>query len=108
MDIEQLKLVLETLQGLGHETSTLAMIWLSLTYGTEVLGWLIAAGVITYVCRLFYSACTTESQEQFFKEMRDHLGTGTSGPLTNRELRDTKNAIRVLVAEKNARTHGDS
>lgn len=98
MDIEQLKLVLETLQGLGHETSNLAVLWLSLKYGTMVLGWLISVGVIVYVATLIYRAATSDTDESFFKAMRDQLGTGTRGGLSRRELDATQQAIRELVA----------
>lgn len=107
MDIEQLKLVLETLQGLGHETSNLTVIWLSLKYGTMVLGWLLSVGVIVYVTTRIYRAVTSGTDEAFFGAMRDQLGTGRRGALTRDELHDTKRAIRTLVSEYVTRKEGE-
>jgi hypothetical protein len=103
MDIEQLKLILETLQGVGHEAGNLAVLYLWLQFAGSAFGYLCTAGVLLGAVGLVYKAIKFAYGEDaygyFFREMRDQLGTGISGPLSNSERDRTMNAIRQLVAK---------
>jgi hypothetical protein len=103
MEIEQLKLILETLQGVGHEAGNLAVLYLWLKFAGSAFGYLCAAGVLMGVVGLVYKAIKFAYGEDaygyFFREMRDQLGTGISGPLSTSERDRTMNAIRQLVAK---------
>ena len=107
MEIEQLKLILETLQGVGHEAGNLAVLYLWLQFGASALGnvsmlvFLLGAGYLIY--KGIRMGTGGDVCEQFLCEMRDQLGTGISGPLSNSERQRTMLAIRALVAEKRAK-----
>ena len=104
MDIEQLKLILETLQGVGHEAGNLAVLYLWLQFGSSILGHLTLASVFIGLFYVIYRAIRMGTGgdvcENFMREMRDHLGTGISGSLSVSERDRTMAAIRALVAEK--------
>jgi hypothetical protein len=104
MDIEQLKLILETLQGVGHEAGNLAVLYLWLQFGSSALTNLSFVGVFVGVGWIIFKAIKMGSGvdvcENFIREMRDHLGTGISGSLSVSERDRTMAAIRALVAEK--------
>lgn len=107
MDIEQLKLILETLQGVGHEAGNLAVLYLWLQFGSSALTNLSFAGVFVGAGYLIYKGIRMGSGvdvcERFLCEMRDQLRTGTGGHLTDGERHLTMNVIRALVAEKRAK-----
>ena len=104
MEIEKLKLILETLQGVGHEAGNLAVLYLWLQFGASALGnvsmlvFLLGAGYLIY--KGIRMGTGGDVCEQFLIEMRDQLGTGISGPLSTSERDRTMNALRQLVAEK--------
>ena len=104
MDIEQLKLILETLQGVGHEAGNLAVLYLWLQFGASALGYLTATCVVLGIGWIIFKAIKMGSGvdvcENFIREMRDHLGTGISGSLSVSERDRTMAAIRALVVEK--------
>jgi len=107
MEIEQLKLILETLQGVGHEAGNLAVLYLWLQFiggvltNLSVLG--IFLGLFYFIYRAIRMGTGGDVCEEFVRDMRDQLGTGISGPLSNSERYRTMNAIRALVAEKRAK-----
>ena len=107
MEIEQLKLILETLQGVGHEAGNLAVLYLWLQFAASALGnvsmlvFLLGAGYLIY--KGIRMGTDGDVCEQFLRDMRDQLGTGISGPLSNSERQRTMLAIRALVAEKRAK-----
>lgn len=107
MDIEQLKLILETLQGVGHEAGNLAVLYMWLQFGASALTNLSFAGVLVGAGYLIYKGIRMgvggDASERFLCEMRDQLRTGTSGCLTDDERHRTTDAIRALVAEKRAK-----
>jgi hypothetical protein len=106
MEIEQLKLILETLQGVGHEAGNLAVLYLWLQFVGGVLTNLSFAGVFVGIGYFIYKGVRMnvdhDEVEAFLREMRDHLGTGTAGPLTDHERQCTISALRMLVAKEKA------
>jgi hypothetical protein len=103
MDIEQLKLILETLQGVGHEAGNLAVLYLWLQFAGGVLTNLSAIAVLLGVTYLIYKAIMIsqghDETEAFLCEMRDQLGTGVRGLLSRDERQRTTTALRKLVAK---------
>jgi hypothetical protein len=103
MDIEQLKLILETLQVVGHETGYLAALYLWLQFAGGVFTNLSFVGVMGGAGYVIYKGVMIsmghDEAKAFLREMRDQLGTGTSGVLTDDERQRTILKMRQLVAE---------
>jgi hypothetical protein len=106
MDIEQLKLILETLQGVGHEAGNLAVLYLWLQFIGGVLTNLSVIGIFLGLFYFIYKSVRMsnghDEVDAFFREMRDQLGTGTYGTLTTDERQRTMTALRKLVAKEKA------
>ena len=104
MEIEQLKLILETLQGVGQEAGSLAVLYLWLKFGSSVIGHLFFAGGVVGVAYIVYRSIRlgtgADSADQFLRDMRDQLRTGPGGNLTEEERHRTIAALRQLVAKE--------
>ena len=46
MNIEELKLILETINSVSHDASTAAIWWMALHYGSMVFGWILFASTV--------------------------------------------------------------
>ena len=103
MEIEQLKLILETLQGVGHEAGNLAVLYLWLQFAGGVLKNLSIMGALLGMTYIVYKAIMVsqghDETEMFLCEMRDQLGVGSRGILTKTERFSTMTALRQLVAK---------
>lgn len=103
MDIEQLKLVLETLQSVSHDASSLAVLWLWLKFGAIVFSHVFWGAIVVSLVWLIVRVVRAQSSEQdydrFLREMRDILGTGTGGVLTEPEFSSTSARLRQLALE---------
>jgi hypothetical protein len=103
MEIEQLKLILETLQGVGHEAGNLAVLYLWLQFAGGVLTNLSIMGAFLGMTYIIYKAIIMsqghDETETFLCEMRDQLGTGVRGVLSSEERQRTMTALRQLVAK---------
>jgi len=103
MDIEQLKLILETLQGVGHEAGNLAVLYLWLQFAGGVLTNLSIMGALLGMAYFIYKAVRIsqghDQADDFLREMRDQLGTGVYGHLSRDERQRTMTALRKLVAK---------
>ena len=107
MDIEQLKLILETLQGVGHEAGNLAVLYLWLQFVGGVLTNMCVVGIFLGLFYFIYRAIMMSqghgANDTFLRDMCNQLFPGTGGYLTDYERHRTMNAIRALVAEKRAK-----
>jgi hypothetical protein len=103
MEIEQLKLILETLQGVGHEAGNLAVLYLWLQFAGGVLTNLSIMGALLGITYFIYKAIRMseghDEADAFLCEMRDQLGVGSRGILTKTERFGTMTALRQLVAK---------
>lgn len=103
MNIEELKLVLETIRSLSGDASTAAYWYFGLEFAKYVLGWLVSAGVILTmiltITRTITVANGVGADEAFMRECRDELRIGCRGALVEDERRATQAAIRKLVWE---------
>jgi hypothetical protein len=101
MDIEQLKLIIEMLQGVGEGVKDITLLYLWLAFAGNLIDVLTAIGV-TSVVAYFISKAVREANgyglhETFLREMRDLLGTGTRGHLTRDEVHHTLEELRRLA-----------
>jgi hypothetical protein len=103
MEIEKLKLILETLQGVGQEAGNLAVLYLWLQFAGSAVASLSIAGVIVGAVYFGYRAIRVgygvDAYDTFFRSMRNQLFANTGGYLTDDELQRTMTALRQLVAE---------
>jgi hypothetical protein len=103
MEIEQLKMILETLQGVGHEAGNLAGLYLWLQFAGGVLKNLcIAAAVLGaayFGCRAIRVGYGVDVYDSFVRDMRNQLFANTGGYLTDDERQRTMTALRQLVAK---------
>ena len=107
MEIEQLKLILETLQGVGHEAGNLAVLYLWLKFGGGIftnLCMLVGVGGAAYlIYRGVSMAQRHDASDTFFRDMRDQLRIGSGGYLSDSEHQSTMVALRQLVATEKQR-----
>ena len=100
MNIEELKLVLETIRTLSGDASTAAYWYFGLEFAKFVL--LTLSGV-SVICWVVYKICIHSeggASEIFIRECRDSLSIGDgSNVLYNSERRETYAAIRKLIKE---------
>ena len=103
MEIEQLKLILETLQGVGHEAGSLAMLYLWLQFGSAAVTNLCIAAAILGAAYIGYRAIRVgygvDAYDAFFRDVRNQLFANTGGYLTDDERQRTMTALRKLVAK---------
>jgi hypothetical protein len=106
MEIDKLRLILETLQGVGQEAGSLAVLYLWLQFGSSALTSLSFVAVFLGIGYSVYRGIrlnqVNERACQFLRDMRDQLGTGVGGPLMEEEANRTMAALRRLVAKEKA------
>lgn len=100
MNIEELRLVLETIRSLSGDASTAAYWYFGLEFAKYVLGWLFGAGVVLAITQTIAKASGVNADEDFMRECRDALGTGCRGGLREEERTATQAAIRKLIWER--------
>jgi hypothetical protein len=99
MNIEELKLVLETVRSLTGDASTAAYAYFGLEFAKFVIGSAVGAWVALTLIKTVASAAGVDQDTAFMRECRDELKTGTGGELTYTERKDTQAAIRKLIRE---------
>ena len=108
MEIEQLKLILKTLQGVGHEAGNLAVLYLWLQFAGSAVANLCVAAVLVGAAYLGYRSIRVgygvDAYDAFFRDMRNQLVTGAYGHLTDDDRQRTMAALRQLVAKHKEQT----
>ncbi len=99
MNIEELKLVLETIRSLTGDATSAAYWYFGLEFAKFVLGWLVGAGVVLTFLKTIANANGVGVDEEFMRECRDALGIGLRGGLSINEQYNTQQAIRKLIKE---------
>jgi hypothetical protein len=99
MNIEELKLVLDTIKSLSGDASAAAYWYFGLEFAKWVLGWFVGAGVALTIIKTVAGASGIDQDTAFMRECRDELRTGTGGELTYNERKATQIAIRKLIWE---------
>jgi len=99
MNIEELKLVLETIRSLAGDATSAAYWYFGLEFAKFVLSWFVGAGVVLTIARTIVTLSGNGRDELFMCECRDALHIGSRGSLTENERAATKQAIRNLIKE---------
>ena len=99
MNIEELKLILDTIKSLSGDASTAAYWYFGLEFAKFVLGWLVGAWLAFTIIKTVAKASGIGADEAFMRECRDALGTGMRGYLDDDERAKTQRVIRQLIQE---------
>ena len=99
MNIEELKLILETIRSLSGDATTAAYWYFGLEFAKFALGLLVGACLVWTLIKAVAVASGVGADEAFMRECRDALGTGCRGGLIERERVATQQAIRKLIQE---------
>jgi len=102
MNIEELKLVLDTIRQLSGDASTAAYAYFGLEFAKFVIGWVVGAWVVLTVVKTVVKLNTDDRDETFMCECRDALRIGICGKLGEMERAETQRAIRQMIQERNA------
>lgn len=99
MNIEELRLVLETIRLLSGDASTAAYWYFGLEFAKYVIGWLFGAWVVLALAKTIAVANGVGLDEAFMRECRNELRIGCRGALAEDEREATQQAIRKLIQE---------
>ena len=99
MNIEELKLILETIRSLSGDASTAAYWYFGLEFAKDIIILFTLVGGTMWGISKAGQAAGVGADEDFMRECRDALGTGCYGGLTQEERRATQAAIRKLIRE---------
>ena len=99
MNIEELKLVLDTIRQLSGDASTAAYAYFGLEFAKFVIGWAVSAWVVLTVVKTVAKTAGLGIDETFMCECRDALGIGIRGELREMERAATQRVIRQLIKE---------
>ena len=101
MNIEELKLVLETLRSLAGDASSAAIWWMALHYSFELLKVAAITGTILgSVFVIVRAFVVMNTDDDFFKTARDQLRIGCSGYLTTSERNEVRQTLLRMIAER--------
>jgi hypothetical protein len=100
MNIEELKLILETIRSLSGDASAAAYWYFGLEFAKHLIDYAVLAYVVFLIFRLASQAVGLGQDTDFVRECRDLLRIGTSGMLSEGERRATHQAIRKLIEER--------
>jgi len=100
MNIEELKLVLETIRSLTGDASSAAYWYFGLEFAKFVLLLVGCLGVTCWVVHKISQVNGLDEDTAFMRECRNELRTGTGGELTYNERKATQIAIRKLIWER--------
>jgi hypothetical protein len=100
MNIEELKLVLDTIRQLSGDASTAAYWYFGLEFAKFVIGGGVGAWLAFTIIKIVAKAAGIDQDEKFMRECRDALDTGMRGYLDDDERVATQQAIRKLIQER--------
>ena len=103
MNIEELKLVLDTIRQLSGDASTAAYAYFGLEFAKFVIGWAVGAWVVFTAIKMVIKLNTDDQDETFMRECRDALRIGSRGHLGATERFETQRVIRQMIQEQNAK-----
>lgn len=102
MSIDEIKAISEIVQNLAQTGEQVGGNWILWHYGVQIFkditGTLFGLSIIYAAYRVFTTLHMDHDTDSFFRDMRDTLGTGTSGGLTATELAATMSELRRVVA----------
>jgi len=99
MNIEELKMVMDTVAQLGESGKAAFIWWLVLDKLTPAIAWLVCAGLAFLLGRramgLFISGPSA-----YFRSLRVRLRIGSSGELTDFEIKQIQERINQILEDK--------
>lgn len=100
MDLENLQLILETINATTGDAKQVAMLWLGIQ-ALETLGWIsLLGGAIFGVYRLIRKCYIDEGFESYVKSLREIVMPEESGVVIQRECRAITEAVKRGMAKK--------
>jgi len=99
MNIEELKLVLETIRTLSGDASTAAYWYFGLQFAKDIIILFTLVGGTMWGIHKAVQATGVGADEAFMRECRDELRIGCRGIFIQEERRATQAAIRKLIEE---------
>ena len=97
MDIEHLKLILETVSSVSGDAAAIAISYIVFENILPFVGWMLFLFMVYKFGVMLINKIPNTDDESFFKEMRDTLRTGTSGALADHEKSATINKLKELA-----------
>lgn len=105
MNIEELKMILETINATTGLAKEMGTTWIWLHYGFKVLQGLVVLATVGIVFYAIYKTILTihsgTIDTQFMRECRDKLKIGSTGVMTDWEYHVTTSEIRELINRHN-------
>lgn len=101
IDIEQLKLILSTVEGLGAETATVAIWYFVLAFVGKLLGNAFFVGTVVYICyRITQTVMLILGSQKFFETVAKRLKiyVGSYG-ISRDGILETQDAILELISK---------
>lgn len=99
MNSEELKIVMDALQGIGETAGDAFLAWLLISEALPVLGWVVVAGITAWAANRFFSAMSGRTdQDNAVKFLRERWLIGAPGPLTPDEQRRVLTKLAALEA----------
>lgn len=95
MNTEELTILMDTLRSLGADGKTAFIWWLVFDKLIPAIGWVIAVCVMTF--GLGRPAMSVFRCENYLRDLRDRLGIGSPGYMTDSEMRLLKQHIDKLM-----------
>lgn len=99
MNIEELKLVLDTIKSLSGDATTAAYAYFGLEFAKFMIGWAVGAWVVFTAIKMVIKLNVVDQDTVFMRECRDALRIGCSGNLSDAERAETQRVIRLLIKE---------
>lgn len=99
MNIEELKLVLDTIRQLSGDASTAAYAYFGLEFAKFVIGWAVGAWLMFTIIKTVAKTAGLGIDETFMCECRDALRIGCRGNLLDSERAETQRVIRQMIKE---------
>ena len=98
MDIENLKLILETVNGVSGDVQTVAILWIVVDKIIPAACWMTGVLVLIYKAPAAFNAICGE--REFFKYCRGELGLGDDGELYDYQKARVKKTILDMIKER--------
>lgn len=101
MDIEQFKLLLETIKSISGDAESVAIWWLVVDKIIPVIACLIAGAGLIYAFKIFLSHLREiEMHDNWLKKMRTILYRESYGYVSDYDLQQMENRINDLLAKE--------
>ena len=101
MNIDELKMILDTINATTGLAKDMGTTWIWLHYGFKALSglaWLAGIAVVVYgIYRIAITVSHADIDTSFMRSCRDKLGTGSPGCVTEREYYATTTKIMELI-----------